>query len=241
MEPLSIASTAAGTVAPAAVDSASDCDVHASLVATTDTSKWPNWAKKAFNHFTAQSYGNEFAHAIRLWTELERSYGWETSVKGLSAKERPAAVGEWLRLCRRVHEKVPKLPTVDEYATSWWTWWVGLQPDWRATDGDDRPLMSGEGPWDDLVQPGQNGMLLVLISLVWWHGIMTDASRSAWEAAVREVGWVLEQMVRAGVEAPTKYVPFLVYSSRSYLYLCINRKRKAEASSTVGSKRARKN
>ncbi|TFK77909.1 hypothetical protein K466DRAFT_439041, partial [Polyporus arcularius HHB13444] len=84
----------------------------------------------------------------------------------------------------------PNLPSVDKYAASWWTWWTSLQPEWCAMDSNNWPVMCGEGPWDALVQPGQNGMLLVLVSLVWWHGILTDESCREWDAAVREVGWV---------------------------------------------------
>ncbi|TFK81530.1 hypothetical protein K466DRAFT_604430 [Polyporus arcularius HHB13444] len=154
------------------------------VLATLKTNRWSDWGQKAFAHFTEKSYGDDFARAVFRWTALEDRFGWEKSAKGYRAQLRPAAIADWMRLDRRVHAKVPKLPP----SGARWTAQVG----------------SGEGPWDDLVQPGQNGMLLVLLSLVWWYGIVEESSRGDWDAAVRDVAWVLDQMVLAQLEVPSK-------------------------------------
>ncbi|KAI0692694.1 hypothetical protein C8T65DRAFT_586407 [Cerioporus squamosus] len=204
------------------------------------TDGWSDWGQRAFAHFTEQSYSNDFARAVFRWTVLEDRYSWEKSTKGYRAQLRPTAIANWMRLDRRVHAKIPKLPPVEEYAASWWAWWLSLQPEWRAMDSAGRPLRSGEGPWDDLVQPGQNGMLLVLLSLVWWHGLVSESSRGDWDAAVRDVAWVLDQMVLAEVETPSKYVSYLHITLSAAHHLSPLRKRKNEGSTTPASKRARR-
>ncbi len=218
-----------------------EVDFDPKSLATLKTYGWSDWGKKAFAHFTEQSYSDDFARAVFRWAALEDRFGWEKSAKGYRAQLRPTAIADWMRLDRRVHAKVPKLPPVEEYAASWWAWWISLQPEWRAMDSAGRPLRNGEGPWDDLVQPGQNGMLLVLLSLVWWHGIAPESSRGDWDAAVRDVAWVLDQMVLAQVKAPSKYVFYLHGTCFAAHDLSKHRKRKDDASPKPAAKRARKN
>ncbi len=79
---------------------------------------------------------------------------------------------------------------------SWWAWWASLQPEWRTKDSFGRPVVGGEGTWDNLRYPGKNGMLMVLLSLWWWRGIAT-ATIDDWTVAVHDVCWVLEKMAAA--------------------------------------------
>lgn len=91
------------------------------------------------------------------------------------------------------------MPPEQEYAASWWMWWTGIQPDWRIPGEDGaRPSTDVEpGPWDDLERPGTNGMLVILLSLMWWREIATEATIHDWTEAVRDVVWVLALMVKA--------------------------------------------
>ncbi|KAI0716930.1 hypothetical protein C8Q76DRAFT_616890, partial [Earliella scabrosa] len=153
----------------------------------------PGWLRDAYDHMKSKTCGAQFDRALALWTELERMYRWQTPTKSLGAKNRPEAIGRWLRVDRRVLAKTPNMPNEAEYADMWWSWWGGLQPGWRIRGPSGRPCTGGEGPWDELSVPGKNGMLIVLLSLLWWHGIMSE-TRGDWEAAVRDVVWVLQQM-----------------------------------------------
>ena len=117
--------------------------------------------------------------------------------RGYGTTNRPAAIGNWFRIDRRKLTKSPEMPPEEEYAESWWKWWTGIQPDWRIRDEDGaRPSTDGEpGPWDDLERPGNNGMLVILLSLMWWHEIATEATFNDWTEAIRDVVWVLALMV----------------------------------------------
>jgi hypothetical protein len=77
-------------------------------------------------------------------------------------------------------------------ATEWWDWWTAINPKWRVREGE--LVQAGEGSWDVLRCPGQNGFLNVLICLKWWRGEMETPSAN-WERAVGDVKWVLERMV----------------------------------------------
>ncbi|KAJ7481412.1 hypothetical protein B0H11DRAFT_1652549, partial [Mycena galericulata] len=52
----------------------------------------------------------------------------------------------------------------------------------------------GEGSWEGMRVPGQNGFLSVLIGLKWWREKAARAGGEEWKEAVRDVAWVLEQL-----------------------------------------------
>ena len=106
-----------------------------------------------------------------------------------------------MRFDRRDLKKIPKnLGSEEEYSEAWAQWWAGLQPDWRPRD-EDGSIRSGEGegPWDDLVVPGSNGMFIVLLSLSWWKHIATEKTLLSWNNAVQDVNWVLHQMAESHI------------------------------------------
>ena len=129
--------------------------------------------------------------------------------KGYATTHRPQAIGNWFRLDRRNLSRSPKMPPEVEYAELWWKWWAGLQPDWRVCNSQGRPLTKvGSGDWEVLVRPGNNGMLVVLLSLVWWREVASDVTLSCWNEAVCDVSWVLDEMVKceshaSGSESPS--------------------------------------
>lgn len=56
---------------------------------------------------------------------------------------------------------------VGPFSTDWWAWWKAINPGWRLKDG--ALLQEGAGSWDVLRNPGQNGLLNVVVCLKWWH------------------------------------------------------------------------
>ena len=119
--------------------------------------------------------------------------------KGFGTGDRPAAVGNWFRLDRRRLDKSPRMPPEGEFRDGWWLWWGGLQPSWRSVDVRGRPLDPGvgDGPWDALQKPGSNGVMIILLSLVWWWEIATVATMDDLRAAIDDVTWVLSRMVES--------------------------------------------
>ncbi|KAJ7429418.1 hypothetical protein B0H11DRAFT_1768087 [Mycena galericulata] len=126
---------------------------------------------------------------IKRWTELERAYGFETSSRALPTKGRPLAVGAWTKSGRQKNK--PPAFVLDKFVKDWGAWWTALGPDWREKDTEGRLLQRGHGPWGGLVHPGANGILMVLLGLAWWRDKEWMAASETWEAAVRDVGWVV--------------------------------------------------
>ena len=56
--------------------------------------------------------------------------------------------------------------------------------------------MAGSRDWSKLECPGKNGLLIVLLSLVWWREIATATTLEDWHAAAADVGWVAEAMAQ---------------------------------------------
>ncbi|KAI9066135.1 hypothetical protein FKP32DRAFT_1566488 [Trametes sanguinea] len=178
---------------PSPISSAQD------VVLILNETDWPTWVREAFDFMDGKTYGRRFMRAVELWTVLERSYGWQSSTRGLSTVHRPPQIGLWLRVLRRSLQRSPEINDEQEYVRMWRLWWAGLQPEWRPLDDYGWPMIGGIGEWDVLTSPGKNGILIVLLSLVWWREVATEASWVQWDAAVEDVVWVLHSMVTASM------------------------------------------
>ncbi|KAI9063908.1 hypothetical protein FKP32DRAFT_1571013 [Trametes sanguinea] len=182
--------------------STSSADPHGpvSLIIINDHD-WPPWVREAFDYIESKSLGPIMLQALEWWTVLERCYGWESSTKGLDTAYRPPQVAVWLRILRRNIKRSPDINDEQEYAKMWQQWWVALQPPWRELDENGWPAQVGDGEWECLVSPGKNGLLIVLLSLVWWHEVATDQTLSLWTTAISDVAWVITTMAAAAFEA----------------------------------------
>ncbi|KAJ7312914.1 hypothetical protein DFH08DRAFT_717092, partial [Mycena albidolilacea] len=150
--------------------------------------------------------GSEWKEAVANWTALEETYGLKSSSANLPSpgKVRPEEVHQWLKNARSTTKKVI-VKSHEMLVKDWWNWWSALAPAWREKDGVGRPKIGEEnGEWGDLIHPGANGLLMVLLPLVWWReGEPGNAAGEDWLSAVRDVSWVLERLLSA---AKAKYV-----------------------------------
>ncbi len=132
-----------------------------------------------------------------------------TSLKqstGLSTAHRPAAVHKWLQLCRRNYDQRPEMSDEVSFAEAWWKWWTELQPAWRDRSDDGRPVVGATvgDNWQTLARPGKNGMLITLLTLLWWKEVATQATEASWADAVKDVAWVMEQLAKSARYADSK-------------------------------------
>ncbi|TFK80672.1 hypothetical protein K466DRAFT_605143 [Polyporus arcularius HHB13444] len=56
--------------------------------------------------------------------------------------------------------------------------------------------MDVQDHWDKLSRPGQNGLLMVLLALLWWREAATPATEADWAEAAQDVAWVISHMAR---------------------------------------------
>ncbi|KAF8209818.1 hypothetical protein K438DRAFT_1473403, partial [Mycena galopus ATCC 62051] len=100
---------------------------------------------------------------------------------------RPKEVKDWVS---RAGNHTPKITDPTAFGTTWWGWWVDINPEWR---GSTRPMKCGEGPWDCMNIHGQKGSLNILMALRWWRDAMSSTSPD-WETAIDDVTWALHKM-----------------------------------------------
>lgn len=168
---------------------------------TVDESNWPAWLQKAYPALLAGDYGEKWVYLIRRWTELERRYGFRNPPHGFTTKNRPEAVKFWISRARPWEEsKWPPLPSSEQLAKEWWSWWDAINPPWRQR-AEDRLVVGGNGSWDEMKKPGQNGLLGVIACLLWWKAVLPEEDEEVdWYTAVRDVLWVVNQLLSASGE-----------------------------------------
>ncbi|KII83430.1 hypothetical protein PLICRDRAFT_84804, partial [Plicaturopsis crispa FD-325 SS-3] len=143
--------------------------------------------------------GDAWGGCLASWSTLEKGYRFRSPKTGLSARGRPNEVQFWVSRARPVEDKHSNQwqPVVKDGASleaSFWKWWTAINPPWRKKDSDGRFKQEGSGTWDALVAPGKNGFLSVLVCLKWWHTALAGGNTAGWDAALRDVAWVLASM-----------------------------------------------
>ena len=85
-------------------------------------------------------------------------------------------------------------------------WWIYIQPEWReigiATVS--RVGRDSFGDWERLYQPGNNGLLNVLILAYWWARILEEWGSpvdGTYSWFVSDVSWVLTQLTAVSAGA----------------------------------------
>ncbi|KAJ7866592.1 hypothetical protein B0H14DRAFT_2268603, partial [Mycena olivaceomarginata] len=156
---------------------------------------WPKWMKDGFTLLDACPAGGveEWGAAVEIWARLEEAYGFQSSVT-LPSKPglRPAEVGQWIKYGRST-TKETKVEDHRKLSTQWGKWWTSLAPEWREKDASGQLKIGGDvGEWGTLAHPGANGILTVLLPLVWWRRAEgSELATDEWVTAVRDVRWVL--------------------------------------------------
>ncbi|KAJ7084773.1 hypothetical protein B0H15DRAFT_783613 [Mycena belliarum] len=131
-----------------------------------------------------------------MWWARELAHAFEGPARGYT-DGRPAQVSYWTSRARRGKPK-PEIVEAKAFADKWWAWYGKMNPEWRVeTTAGPGHFERGrsDGGWDVLAYTGPNGMLNVLICLRWWRdAIDTVEDQAAWNDAVEDVAWVLEEM-----------------------------------------------
>ncbi|KAF8903766.1 hypothetical protein CPB85DRAFT_1438208 [Mucidula mucida] len=133
----------------------------------------------------------------------------------------PAVIATFMKNHRNYSKMWPVKTNLDDYGKGWWMWWKSAQP---PSCLDNEALLKPElVEWGGLeTKSGRNGFALVLASLLWWgedvYAAVSTATlsdedntpsdeavlalatasrqRADWKAAVADVAWTLEHIVR---------------------------------------------
>ena len=111
----------------------------------------------------------------------------------LSLRSRPQEVVEW----GRQRDFVPVITKVPEFCDKWVSWWGGCQPKWRSVDSWPFPREDAKDEdWDRMNVTGPHGPFAVVMSTSWWAASANlDPHRGAFEDAVADLHWVIENLL----------------------------------------------
>ncbi|OJT07901.1 hypothetical protein TRAPUB_1204, partial [Trametes pubescens] len=182
----------------------------------------PGWIGDALKYFVLIDGGVRWTQLVGEWQRFEASLGHpdgQNRQNRLPTKARPEEIKIWTKNARD-YEKLPKVKSVQQYATTWKQWWAELQPESRTSESDTWPMPRVEPidplDWDLLQRGGCNGFFLVVISLAWWVSAALLSGEGLEEAmhAVEDVSWVCRTITTGGgASAPAPTSKCVAYSS----------------------------
>ena len=191
------------------VAAATEADAGPRVAAATLTDvaaiAWPSWFRDAHTLLSSQNLGAEFTALIEQFVQLEKRTAFAPGgrFEGFKSDNRPPEVRYWISRGRATE---PKISAVKDFEGSWWKWWKGLQPDWRAVlevegvlDSAHQPTLMGNEDWSAVDKYGRNAFFSVMATLLWWGAALPGPANgdAHWMAAVRDVGWVLTGLLGA--------------------------------------------
>ncbi|KAJ7733215.1 hypothetical protein DFH07DRAFT_702051, partial [Mycena maculata] len=176
----------------------------------------PFWFSKVYPEVSQHNLGSGFNALLRVFIDVERSYGWVKGGKGLATLNRPPQLSAWITAGRgsrggggvMANGIGPAIPSVVVFDMRWWQWWGSLQPPWRLSDSrrprerylrDMYPASPGAQGGQSLRHPGPNGALSLIATLYWW-GVKLgkeggQEERESWVEAVTDVKWMLRGLL----------------------------------------------
>ena len=173
--------------------------VPSSATTSEPNAAWPSWFRDAYTLLSSWNLGTEFAALIEQFVQLEerKDFAPGTCSDGFKSDNRPPEVHYWIS---RGQATEPKISAVKDFEESWWKWWKGLQPAWRAAlevdgvlDSVHHPTLTGNEDWSAVDKYSKNAFFSVMATLLWWGAALPGPANGDphWLAAVRDVGWVL--------------------------------------------------
>lgn len=174
-------------------------DYHETLHSSSLSSpEWPinlpDWLQAHLDRLLKAECSTEhqpsWKQLLKDWASLEAAFGFKCPRRGITANRRPPAISLWIQNARETELEIKDL---NSYEEQWNRWWGNINPPWR-TKVDGRFVIGGCGDWSNLFCPGKNGFLSVIQGLL---GLRSVATASNWEAALQDVGWVVQQVLAA--------------------------------------------
>lgn len=147
-----------------------------------------DWVPGAVALLASMDFGAQWKTLIQAWLSFEHSRKYAATT--LPAANRPSAVGDWINRARPYTYR-PAI-NVKTFESSFKTWWISFQPEWRHANGNGQLAKSGDGSWNGMEYTGVNGLLSVLAALFFWG--MSGTSKQ-WCAAVDDVVYALQSMI----------------------------------------------
>jgi hypothetical protein len=154
----------------------------------------------------------EWGGCVQKFFNFEAAWGYDEGSWKMATKDRPRQVTGWLSRGRKwtmppalgglLGRREATGQAEELWVGSFWAWWRTLQPDERAELGNRELSRPEKADWSRMVQMhGNTGLLQVMAALLWWGDVAQkrgEEEREEWLVAVRDVTWVLEQLLKSG-------------------------------------------
>ncbi|KAK0497445.1 hypothetical protein EDD18DRAFT_1462239 [Armillaria luteobubalina] len=148
------------------------------------------WLPSAITYLTDLELSEEWQDLLIAWQALEMRMS--LSQGGAPGKGRMGAIASWpavlmVWLSNRRYNVYLGIPAT--FSTDLLAWWNTLQPGWRHSDTGPLPLKDYSGVLDKALRKGgPNGIITMLIGLMWWgQGTLSMEEAALWKAMVADV------------------------------------------------------
>jgi hypothetical protein len=164
-----------------------------------DAAKWTVELTRVHAAFECgKTWGRiEWALLVDRFFDFEAAWGFVDVGGQITTEDRPNVLDCWISRGRKWEKNVDigvlgdaKTPRM--FVSKWWSWWVKVQPKDRS---DWAPMLKLHG---------KNGMLQIMVLLLWWGKRVADGSPAdarEWLSAVEDVAETFRGMLHPGVIA----------------------------------------
>ncbi|KAF6745137.1 hypothetical protein DFP72DRAFT_1077736 [Ephemerocybe angulata] len=182
-------------------------------VTEDDNDSPPDWFNNAVSDLLKDDLGKDWSDLVQKWTKLESLLGFGKSAKGpLPVKLRPEEWVQWTHKGKqglRFHDKPPFVADPLEFGIAIRKWWVSIQPAFRGPSDGPMPLpvystaASTIQSWSEVRKSGPNGLLSLLMLLLWWGRAASayvsqweEDSRGSWAAVVQDLSQCFDEFLK---------------------------------------------
>jgi hypothetical protein len=138
----------------------------------------PAWLKKKIWPFFTRSEGmpSSYKNLVNAWLDLEVADDF-SGEDHLGGTGRPKAVTEWIATARRPTSDTRHVGSLVTYEADFWTWWVGVQHEYRKEHRRDdeveslmqvAPPSTIPNPWRAIDTTGLNGLTNAVAAICFW-------------------------------------------------------------------------
>jgi hypothetical protein len=175
---------------------------EASFVLKSCPDTAPAWFRSLYERLGDANLGHQYVALVNAWVRIEQASLFEDGLEdggyNVQTELMPAMVGKWIRGKVKGRLVGSKL---EEFAAEWRAWWDSLQPSWRRRGLDgawsiDVSYGGAGTQWGSLYAWGENGVVALVAGVYIWgrNAPAESVSWQEWEAAVADLGWMLEGM-----------------------------------------------
>ncbi|KAJ6450540.1 hypothetical protein C8R47DRAFT_1230230 [Mycena vitilis] len=168
--------------------------------------RWSPELRRVYPWWEAEAarFGDGWEECVWAFVCFEEASGFpaERVRMPVSPARNKVGIDSWISLGRKSWPPTITA-TPEQYGKWFWNWWRGMQPKARLIE-DGVMSRASDIVWDGIRDlSGKNGLLQVVMVLMWWgikahSDVASAADAMDWQLAMEDVRWVLDEMVKEG-------------------------------------------